>query len=423
MTLFSDTEVWMLNDEQLTSAVVEAFRAKAQAEERCARLAGAAEDRDLPRLSGTASTGAWVANLTKVSTYEAARTVRRAEAMGSDVEDTRRAWAAGDLNGEQAEVIASAVTGLPDRVGFEERALAQKELLDVADRFNLHDLKRAANHILELIDPEGAEAHLGSKLDAEEKRSWLKTSFSMHSAGEGMVRGRFILPSVQAGMLKTALEGLASPRRNSPGIYDRDGEHSEAANGTLTHDQKLGRAFCELIEHLPTDAMPQHGGLAASITVNVDLQKLHDLIGTATLSTGDEMSASQARRFACNANLIPVVLDGDSRILDLGVAQRIYNRYQRIALAKRDYGCCWKGCDRPPAWCESHHLVWHSRGGPTTIANGALFCFYHHHLLHEGEWDARMGADGVVEVIPPARVDPQRRPMRHTRFRSVRAGP
>lgn len=423
MTVFSDTDVWMLDDEQLISAVVEAFRAKARAEERCARLAGAAEGRDLPRLSGTASTGTWIANLTKVSKYEAARTVRRAEAMGSEVEDTRRAWSAGDLNGEQAEVIVTAVTGLPDSVPAEERALAQKELLDTADRFNLHDLKRVANHILELIDPEGAEAHLSRKLDADEKKSWLSTSLSMHPAGEGMVRGRFILPSVQAGMLKTALEGLASPRRNSPGIYDRDGEHSEAANGTPTHDQKLGRALCELVEHLPSDAMPQHGGLAASVTVNVDLQKLQDLIGTATLSTGDEMSASQARRFACNANLIPMVLDGDSKLLDLGVAQRVYNRYQRIALAKRDQGCCWKGCDRPPAWCESHHLVWHSRGGPTTIANGALFCFYHHHLLHEGEWDAQMGADGIVEVIPPRRVDPRQHPMRHNRFRSLRAGP
>ena len=423
MTTFSDTDTWKLTDEQLTSSVVEAFRAKAQTEAVCAQLVGAAEDRNLPRLSGTTSTGTWVSNLTKVSVYEAARTVRRAGAMGPGVEATGRAWAVGDLNGEQAEVIATAVTGLPDSVGCEERTVAQRELLDAADRFNLNDLKRVANHILEVIDPEGADAHLSSKLDAEEKRSWLKTSFSMHSAGDGMMRGRFIMPKVQAGMLKTALEGLASPRRNSPAIYDRDGEHSEAANGTLTHDQKLGRALCELVEHLPTDAMPQHGGLAASITVNVDLQKLHDLIGTATLSTGDEMSASQARRFACNANLIPMVLDGDSRILDLGVAQRIYNRYQRIALAKRDQGCCWKGCDRPPAWCESHHLVWHSRGGPTTIANGALFCFYHHHLLHEGEWDARMGADGVVEVIPPRRVDPRQNPMRHTRFRSVRAGP
>ncbi|MGZ5407873.1 MAG: DUF222 domain-containing protein, partial [Aeromicrobium sp.] len=261
---------------------------------------------------------------------------------------------------------------------------------------------------------------VGKQLDAEEKKAWNATELSMHNAGNGMMRGRFLLPVVQAGMFSTVLEGLASPRRNAPDIYDRDGEHSDAANGTLTHSQKLGRAFCELIEHLPSEAMPQHGGLAATMTINIDLDALRDGLGTALLSTGEDMSASQARRFACNANLIPIVLDGKSTILDQGMARRLYDRYQRIALAKRDKGCVWKGCDRPPSWTESHHLLHYSKNGPTDLHNGALFCFFHHHLLHEGEWEARMSTDGIVEVIPPKRIDPRQEPIRHSRFK---AGP
>ena len=314
---------------------------------------------------------------------------------------------------------------MPEWVGVGGRLKAQTTLLGFAPQFSCEDLKRLANHIIEVIDPVGAEEHLGKQLEAEEKKAWLKTSLTMYSAGEGMTRGRFLLPNVQAGILKTVLEGLASPRRNSPTIYDRDGEHSatpnsEAANGVLTHDQKLGRALCELIEHLPAEAMPQHGGLAATVTINIGLEALKDGLGSALLSTGDDMSASQARRFACNANLIPLVLDGDTKILDLGMSQRLYNRYQRIALATRDKGCTWRGCDRPPAWCEAHHLTWYSHEGPTNMANGALFCFYHHHLLHNGEWDAHMGTDAngqhCVEVIPPKRIDPQQKPIRHTRF-------
>jgi hypothetical protein len=163
--------------------------------------------------------------------------------------------------------------------------------------------------------------------------------------------------------------------------------------------------------------MPQHGGLAATLTISMTLDQLRTGLGTVLLSTGEEMSAAQARRFACNAHLIPMVLDGESKILDLGMGKRLFDRYQRIALAKRDKGCCWAGCDRPPAWTEAHHLTWHSRGGPTDLSNGALFCFYHHHLLHNGEWDARMGADGTVEVIPPTRIDPHQRPIRHHRFK------
>jgi hypothetical protein len=261
---------------------------------------------------------------------------------------------------------------------------------------------------------------VGKQLDAEEQKAHDKTELTMSSAGNGMTRGRFLLPNAQAGIFRTALEGKASPRRNAPNIYDRDGEHSDAASGALTRQQKLGRAFCELIEHLSSDAMPQHGGLAATITIEMTLDQLQDGLGTTLLSTGGEMSAAQARRFACNAQLIPIVLDGKSRILDLGLAKRLFNRHQRIALARRDKGCVWKGCDRPSSWCEAHHRNWYSRGGPTDLANGALFCFYHHHLLHNGEWDCRTAADGITEVIPPRRIDPLQKPMRHDRFK---AGP
>jgi hypothetical protein len=128
------------------------------------------------------------------------------------------------------------------------------------------------------------------------------------------------------------------------------------------------------------------------------------------------MSAGQARRFACNAELIPIVMDGPSRVIDMGLARRLHDRHQRIIIVKRDRGCCWKGCDRPPAWCEVHHPEPFGTGGPTTVDNGALFCFIHHHLLHDGDWYAQMAPDGIVEVIPPARADRQRRPLRHARF-------
>ncbi|MBC7592493.1 MAG: DUF222 domain-containing protein [Kineosporiaceae bacterium] len=420
MTVTSDTDTWMLTDVQLTDRVALAFKARAQAEAQCATLMALVQDRDLVSLAGASSGTSWLVNLTGVARGEAAKTIRQAENLNDEVEATVRVWATGDLPTEKASTICLAVNTLPEWVGVEGRLKAQTTLLGFAPQFSCEDLRRLANHIIEVIDPVGAEEHLGKQLDAEEKKAWLKTSFSMHSAGEGMTRGRFLLPNVQAGILKTVLEGLASPRRNDPRIYDRDGEHSEAANGVLTHDQKLGRAFCELIEHLPTDAMPEHGGLASTVTINIDYDALKDGLGSALLSTGDDMSASQARRFACNANLIPLVLDGDTKILDLGMSKRLYNRYQRIALAKRDKGCSWRGCDRPSAWCEAHHLTWYSHNGPTDMANGALFCFYHHHLLHEGEWDARMGTDAngqhCVEIIPPKRVDPTQQPLRHTRF-------
>ncbi len=413
-----ETPIWALTDAGVTAELASICVARSQLDARATVLVQAASERGLPRLSGATNVSTWLKNLTGISRAEAHRMVKRSELLCDVVEETRVAWASGAISTDQATVICETLTSLPDWVGDEATAAAQQVLLGWAGECSHDELKIRAVRILEMIDPDGVDERLGKKLEAEEKNAFRKTELSFTNIGDGLTRIRGTLPNVQAGMLRTALEGLASPRRNAPNIWDRDGDLCDAANGTLTHQMRLGRAFCELIEHLPSDAMPQHGGLAASVTVNIDLDALRDQIGTATLSTGDLMSPSQARRFACNANLIPLVLDGKSKVLDYGMGKRLHDKYQRIALAKRDQGCCWKGCDRPPAWCEAHHLIWHSRGGPTSIDNGALFCFYHHHLLHEGEWDARMAPDGIVEVIPPTRIDPTQKPLRHDRFRS-----
>ena len=411
-------EPWQLSEDQVKAGLADAVQLKSIVDAAAARFVAVAEDLNLPSLEGCTSTSVWLSHLTGISWPEAKKIIDPSRELNDVVEETRRLWSVGVVSTAQATIICKAINALPDWVGAEERSVAQAILLQNAKHFDNPDLQRLANHILEVIDPDGVDEHLGAKLEEEEKKALLATSLKMFKTADGMTRLRGLLPNVQAGMLRSILEGLASPRRNSPQIYDRDGEHSDAAVGPLTHDQKLGRALCELLEHLPADAMPSHGGLASTVTINIDLDKLRDQIGRATLSTGDEMSASQARRFACNANLIPIVLDGDSQILDLGLSKRLHNRYQRIAIANRDQGCVWRGCDRPPAWCEVHHPEWWSHGGPTDLANGALFCFFHHHLLHNGEWDCRVADDGIPEVIPPPRIDPQQKPMRHRRFKN-----
>ncbi|MBA3311454.1 MAG: HNH endonuclease, partial [Nocardioidaceae bacterium] len=123
---------------------------------------------------------------------------------------------------------------------------------------------------------------------------------------------------------------------------------------------------------------------------------------------------------ACNAGLLPLMLGSDSAVLDLGLSRRLFDRYQRIALAVRDRGCVFPGCDRPPAWTEAHHITGWQDGGPTDMANGCLLCNFHHHLVHRGDWAVVMASDGVPEILPPARIDPDRQPRRHQRLRPQR---
>jgi len=151
--------------------------------------------------------------------------------------------------------------------------------------------------------------------------------------------------------------------------------------------------------------------------VTIDEEKFRSGLGEATLATGGSISAGEARRLACNAGLLPLVLGADSAILDLGRTRRCFDRYQRIALAVRDQGCVFPGCDRPPAWCEAHHPKAWKDGGPTDLSNGCLLCSFHHHLVHRGGWAVVKATDGVPDIIPPTRVDPQQQPIRHERFK------
>ena len=119
---------------------------------------------------------------------------------------------------------------------------------------------------------------------------------------------------------------------------------------------------------------------------------------------------------ACNATLVALYLDSESRVVDHGTARRLYDKHQRLVLAVRDRGCVFPACDRPPAWCEAHHITWWSEGGPTDLNNAALLCHFHHYLVHEGQWQVTMAHDGIPEIIPPRRLDPDQVPRRHSRF-------
>ena len=65
-------------------------------------------------------------------------------------------------------------------------------------------------------------------------------------------------------------------------------------------------------------------------------------------------------------------------------------------------------------------------GGPTALWNLCLPCKHHHGILEPGtdanadRWKVELRADGIPQVIPPKRVDPQQRPRIHTRFQTRR---
>ena len=151
---------------------------------------------------------------------------------------------------------------------------------------------------------------------------------------------------------------------------------------------------------------------AATVIVRIPLEALRTGDGAAEIDGCEQpISASTARRLAVDADIIPVVLGGESDVLDLGHRRRLFTRAQKLALYERDGGCI-EGCNRPAVYLDGHHIEWWSKDhGPTDLGNGVLTCGKVHRLIHNSGWEIHT-IDGQPALVPPASIDPHRRPRR-----------
>jgi hypothetical protein len=119
------------------------------------------------------------------------------------------------------------------------------------------------------------------------------------------------------------------------------------------------------------------------------------------LIDGTIVDGTTVQRLFCDAGVHRVFIAGRSSILDYGTTTRTVPANLYNALVIRDQHCRFPGCDRPPDWCEAHHVQWVTHGGPTCPDNLALQCSRHHHLLHSPGWDAKLLPDATLIVTTP----------------------
>jgi hypothetical protein len=87
--------------------------------------------------------------------------------------------------------------------------------------------------------------------------------------------------------------------------------------------------------------------------------------------------------------------------LDIGFADSIPPHIRR-AVTLRDRHCVWPGCDRPPVYCDVHHLVHKADGGKTSVDGCALVCQFHHDVcIHRRGWKLILHPDGTTEARSP----------------------
>ncbi|MGH3786647.1 MAG: DUF222 domain-containing protein [Pseudonocardiaceae bacterium] len=146
--------------------------------------------------------------------------------------------------------------------------------------------------------------------------------------------------------------------------------------------------------------LPTEGGERPQVVVTVSLAVLQGRIGSASLALGGPINADVARRIACDARVIPVVLGTRGEPLDVGRASQSVPAAIRRAVIVRDRGCAFPGCTVPARWCEIHHIVFWADGGPTSVGNCVALCGRHHRLVHHSHWRIEM-SEGIPQFHPP----------------------
>jgi len=216
-----------------------------------------------------------------------------------------------------------------------------------------------------------------------------------------------------AGAAGQAASGAARQAAAGAGAQRGVGRNADWADIDWAH--RRGRALTELIEHLDTERLT--GKVAATVIITMTMEQavgaahtaqiqasvrestgtlleMTPSAGAASTDTGTLLSASAARRIACQAGILPAVLGGPGQILDLGRHHRFFSDPQRTALAVVYDTCAAEGCDRPFAWSELHHQHPWSKGGFTDLDLAIPLCGYHHRLIHDPRHRHHITTDG-----------------------------
>ncbi|MGO4147928.1 HNH endonuclease signature motif containing protein, partial [Paenarthrobacter sp. YAF11_1] len=289
---------------------------------------------------------------------------------------------------------------------------------------------KMAKRWTDLIDHDGPEP-------SEEVLRQLQGVFLRRRRRHGLHHLEIFATDEQYEILTTAMNVATNPRLTTTGTDAAAGTAGAAGAGAdqtvpagpdldrRTRPQKYLNGLtgaCSLA--MRTGKLPSNGGLPPQLTVTIDERDLFNRLqnhqhhnqhstgtgtgtgtftgptqpgtitgtgtgmgtGTGTATFTGPMHPNTIRKIACDAEIIPVLLGSDSRVLGIGRTTRIFPPHIRKAITARDQGCAFPDCTMPAPWCEAHHITYWSHGGTTSTENGTLLCSHHHHLIHKEQW-------------------------------------
>ena len=315
----------------------------------------------------TMATPAWVRDTTRLSGTKAGQTVRTSVAL-RELPLVAEAIIDGTLTIAHGGVLALLVGRIEPQALLDSQAA----LIDVARRTDPDSLRIYVRHLIATWCPPELERQEANAIDGR--------FLQITRQHNGRTRGVFELPDADAEVLLTVLEPLA--RRG--GFEDQ-----------RTAGQRRADALVDVFGlALRSSDLPDAGGHRPLLTYVIGTDPRPDRF---TLDpdqpagqhcpsapwTGPATSAT-LDRLLCDARVAALHLGADSQIVSLTSTTGQITAAQRRAVAARDRCCTAKGCTRPPAFCDVHHLLARADGGDTDVHNLVLLCRRHHTAWHRG---------------------------------------
>ena len=357
-----------LSNPELSDALVAIHREKVRLEAAESALTGAWAARQCFRDDGARNPAAWLSTRLGIAKDTASRRVRVARAVRA-MPVTAAAWAAGEVSVDHVLALVRART---DRT-VECFDRDEKLLVDQAKTGKYTVFASALSYWCQLADPEGVEV----KAAEQHGRRRMHLSESLG----GWWYGEFGLDALNGAIVNETLSAIYDElfAADWAEAKARVGESVTVADLRRTPEQRRADALVAAFVRART--APADGRRPAPLfTVLVGYETLAGRV--CELAGGTVVTPGSLVPWLDEACIERVVFDGPSRVVDVGVRQRLFTGALRRAIEVRDRVCYHHYCDIRAPRCQIDHEIPYAVGGPTDHDNGRLACDYHNRNRH-----------------------------------------
>ena len=340
-------DVTLLSDDEVLADTLVALEAQACCEATVGHLLADLERRGVCDREFGLTTASWLAHHTHGSRpviagrVKTAVKLRRFPVIDGALSD-------GAISPDHARVIATVTN---PRIEADLVDL-QDDLVALAGRCPFPAWRRHVTVLVELLDQDGG---YDPSRDVARNHLHVAPNASDGIVVSGELVGEHAVAFTQ--LLETETDRLWRRYRNDAEL---DADLEMPSRATLR-----ALALVELIAKGAAGSAPTGNGPIVDITLVMHA----DTPERAIAPDGIVVDRDVLRHLSCDAAVTTVEVDHDGVALHVGRQSRYATPAQRRALAVRDGGCVFPGCDLPTSWCDAHHVIPWDPDGPTDIDN------------------------------------------------------